>query len=244
MSQPTDQGAKLRRIQMLLAKASDPATTPEESETYMEKATELMAKYGVEQAMLDAAKPKGEREAVTQKRVVIPGPYSLDKRVMLDKIATPLNVHTIRLQGVKPSPGATVVIMVGYPSDLEQVESLFASLTLQVIRDAMRAEVPYWDNTAAFRRTFISGFAEVVGRRLAQMYQKVQHEEEQSGAPGTALVLADRHDAVEEAYKAAFPKVRNIRRSLSGSGSHAGREAGRRADLGGNKVGGGRRALT
>jgi uncharacterized protein DUF2786 len=234
--------AMLRRVQLLLAKASDSAATPEESETYMAKATELMARYGIEQAMLDADKPKGEREQVTNKRVVIPGPYAMDKRSLLHRIAKVFNVKDIRLQGLKPMPGALVVQLFGFPSELAQVELMFASLTLQAIRDVMRERVPSWDNTAAFRRTFLVGFADVVGERLVKTYGKVEREAT-AATPGTALVLVDRRQQVEQAFTLAFPRTVQGQRRLSGSGVNAGRAAGQRADIGGNKVGGGRVAL-
>jgi len=234
--------AMLRRVQLLLAKASDSAATPEESETYMAKATELMARYGIEQAMLNADKPEGEREQVTSKQVVIPGPYALDKRTLIHRIAKVFNVRDIRLNGLKPMPGSVVVQLFGFPSDLAQVELMFASLTLQAIRDAMRERVPSWDNTAAFRRTFQVGFADVVGERLVKTYGKVE-QEATAATPGTALVLVDRRQQVEQAFTLAFPKTVQGRRRLSGSGGKAGRAAGQRADIGGNKVSGGRVAL-
>jgi hypothetical protein len=238
--QPTTgaNAAKLRMVQLLLAKASDPAATAEESAVYMEKATELMAKYGIEEAMINEAKPAGEREQVTRKQIVIPAPYALEKRTLLNEIGKAFGVRTIHHSGTKPLR----VTMFGYPSDLTTVEALFASLTLQATRDVLREEVPYWDNTAAFRRTFLVGFAAVVGRRLADMYRKVEREQTAT-TPGTALVLADRRQAVDVAFAEAFPRTTSQSRNLSGSGGRAGRAAGHRADLGGHKVGGGRRAL-
>lgn len=233
--------AMLRRVQGLLAKASDDAATPEESETYMAKATELMAKYGIEQAVLNAAKPAGQREEVTRKRITIPGPYSLEKRTLLHRIARPLGVRDIRLVGAGEK-GEQVVIVFGYPSAVEQVEMLFASLTLQAIRDAMRAVIPYYEHKAAWRRTFLEGFASVVGQRLTDMYARTE-QEATAATPGTALVLVDRRAAVDTAFAEAFPRIRSSHRNLSGGGRAAGRESGRRADIGQRATGGGRRQV-
>lgn len=239
ISRPSD--AMLRRVQALLAKASDGAATSEESETYVAKATALMAKYGIEQAMLDAAKPAGQREEVTSKRIVIPGPYAMEKRTLLHVIAKPLGVRDIRIVGLG-GKGEQVVHVFGYPSDLEKVDLLFASLTLQAIRDAMRVEIPYYEHRAAFRRTFLDGFARAVGRRLADLYRKTE-QEASATAPGTALVLVDRRTAVQKAFEVEYPKVRSSSRNLSGGGYGAGVQAGQRADIGQRAAGGGRRQL-
>lgn len=234
----TDNGAKLRLIQALLAKAADDAATPAESETYVAKATELMAKYGIEQAHLNAAKPAGQRETVTSMSFDVEAPYALDKASLLHTIGEALGCKTIRLLGRGKKNGWQVVRVFGFPSDLAQVEMLFASLTLQVTRDMLRADAPYYENVAAFRRTFIAGFTSVVRRRLVEMYAKTAREAEVS-TPGTALVLVDRKDEISHAYAEAYPRVRSGRnRQLSGSGKQAGRESGRRADIGGRGVGG------
>lgn len=239
-NEPSD--AMLRRVQLLLAKAADDAATPEESEIYTAKAQELMIKYGIEQAMLNAARPAGQRERVESKRIEIPAPYGLDKASLLYRIAKALGCKTIRYTG-RNLRKVTVVVVYGFPSDLAQVEMLFASLTLQATRDMLHAEVPYWDNTAAFRRTFLSGFTSVVAHRLEQMHDRSVREAD-TATPGTALVLVDRKTEVEQAYNLAHPDARTGRgRNLSGSGENAGRASGRRADLGGQRVGGSRTAL-
>ena len=44
----------LIRIRALLAQAEDPAATPAEAETFLAKATKLIAKLGIDTAMLAA----------------------------------------------------------------------------------------------------------------------------------------------------------------------------------------------
>jgi hypothetical protein len=49
----------MRKIVALLAKADDPATTPEESDSFRRKAEELMNRYRVEESMLAESAPLG-----------------------------------------------------------------------------------------------------------------------------------------------------------------------------------------
>ncbi len=60
----------------------------------------------------------------------------------------------------------------------------------------------------------------------------------------TPPCVADRSAAVERARDEAYPDLRRATpRQLSGSGARQGWEAGQRADLGGERLHGGRRAL-
>jgi hypothetical protein len=238
-NEPTE--AMLRRVQALLAKASDDAATPEESETYIAKATELMAKYGIVQAMLNAAKPAGQRERPIQKSIHVLGPYAMEKRTLLGQIGDVFGVKSVHVAG-RTTANGLLVYLFGYPGDIERVESLFASLTLQAIRDVMRADVPFYENKAAWRRSFLNGFSSAVGHRLKQTYGRAR-EEAVAATPGTALVLANRDDEVETAYRQAFPDARARRRRLSGGGGRDGRASGKRADIGQSAAGGGRRQV-
>ncbi|MEV4705532.1 DUF2786 domain-containing protein [Actinoplanes sp. NPDC049316] len=47
----------LERVRKLLAKAESPACTPAEAEAFTAEAAELIAKYGVDQALLAGAGP-------------------------------------------------------------------------------------------------------------------------------------------------------------------------------------------
>lgn len=233
----TTTDAMLRRVQLLLAKASDPAATPEESATYMEKATDLMARYGIDQALLNAQKPAGQREQVTTKRIWPPAPYAREKRNLLGWLATPLHCKAIL---VGPE-----IMLFGFPSDLERVEMLYSSLMLQATRDMLNAYVPYGVNVAAWRRTFLVGFAAVVSKRVEQAYGRIEAEAERTDQPGTALVLVERTKQVDLAIADMFPKLtKGRRRQLSGGGRRAGGEAGARADIGNRAgVGGSRTPL-
>jgi hypothetical protein len=105
---------------------------------------------------------------------------------------------------------------------------------------------------AAYRRSWLHGFAVQVHRRLVSAEQRAERRAEERAEradgdadppTGAAVVLADRRSRVERAYAEAFPSLGRGRRSvLSGSGFAAGAAAGARADLGAGALGG-RRAL-
>ena len=100
------------------------------------------------------------------------------------------------------------------------------------------------ESVAAYRRSWLHGFAVQVHRRLVEAERRAE-ERRRAGladdpdVPGAELVLADRRSRVEQAYAEAFPALGRGRRSvLSGSGFAAGAAAGDRADLGAGALGG------
>jgi len=53
----------LDRVRKLLAKAEDESCTPPEAEALTAKAAELMAKYGIDRALLAAVRPETDAPA-------------------------------------------------------------------------------------------------------------------------------------------------------------------------------------
>src|SRR6185312_14993214 len=127
----------------------------------------------------------------------------------------------------------------GMDADLERVDLLFTSLLVQAAHGlaVARPDDPY-ESVAAYRRSWMIGFAAVIQRRLAEAEAAVTAEADAawsgSGHNGVSasLVLADRSQLVDAAVSQAYPHLRMARgRSLSGSGSADGAAAARRADL-------------
>jgi len=67
----------LEKVRKLLAKAKDPACSPAEASALNDKAAELIAKYGVDQALLSATDPAAD--PVGDRIVTIEPPYARDK---------------------------------------------------------------------------------------------------------------------------------------------------------------------
>lgn len=227
---------RLERIRKLLARA-ERAGTPEEAQACTDKAVELMARHGIDMALLAAAEPGTDEIGTTH--VEIADPYSAGKARLLGWTATALRCRAVLHQLGGGRVGAVTVF--GFGSDRERVEVLFTSLLLQATAQLVR-ERPPWpgESVAAYRRSWLHGFAVQVHRRLVDAERRAEQAagarattaDEEPGT-GAALVLADRRDRVERAYAEAFPALgRSRRATLSGSGFTAGAAAGERADLG------------
>lgn len=223
-------------MRKLLAKAEDPAVTPEEAETYTAKAAELIAAYGIDRAMLAALDP--DSDVPGDRRLDIDAPYARDKADLLWAVA-----RSCRCKGVLKTSHTRQLTMhlFGYGSDLERLELLFTSLLVQLANGLAATPVPPWEHAAAFRRTWILGFTVAIARRLALAEERAAATAQQQAAPSqgrsVALVLADRSDVVERQLKDAYPVTRPVRdRFLTGGGYHGGYAAGQRADLGGTRL--------
>jgi hypothetical protein len=221
----------LERVRKLLAKA-ERAGTPEEAQTYTEKAVELMARHGIDVALLAAADPG--RDAIGATRVAVADPYSAGKARLLGWTAAALRCRAVLHQA--GGGRVTAVTVFGFAADRERVEVLYTSLLLQATAQLARERPRRADESvAAYRRSWLHGFAVAVHRRLAEAEQRAARAApaEAGGGRSTALVLADRRDRVERAYVEAFPGLARGRRpALSGTGFPAGLDAGDRADLG------------
>jgi hypothetical protein len=234
----------LAKIRKLLAKAEDPAATAGEAETYNAKATELMAAYGIDRALLAATDP--DSDVVGDRVVVLDAPYARDKASLLSGIAHELRCRSVLRTRYPGRAKELSVHLFGFDSDLLRTDLLFTSLLVQAAVGMARVPVPVGETVAAFRRSWLAGFTHAVVRRLAAAEAKAAGEaqceaerEAGTGDPQTsvALVLADRSVAVDDALSREYPRLRaGRRRSLSGSGMAQGWAAGQRADIGGGRL--------
>lgn len=234
---------KLTTIRNLLAKAEDAACPAPEAEALTDLAVRLMAKYGIEQAMLDADRPT-RRDAVGNRRVVCDAPYALEKAALLGGLVVALGGQAVRLAD-RPGRSGRLIHAFGFEGDLDRAELLYTSLLLQSGQTMRAAEAngarPDWDDVRAWRRSFLSGFTDAVIRRIQAAEREAQalaeHERASTG-PSVALAVANRSAEVDRAYRETYPRVQQARRTLSGTGGGAGRRAGAAADIGGRRVGG------
>jgi len=234
---------KLARVRKLLAMAEAEGLSEEARENYNAKARELIAQYGIDEALL-AASASGDGPAVTDREIVTEAPFARDKAALLDAIAVPLGCRLIsrtRQAGYRR--------VFGTPADLERVELLFTSLLVQQALGLGAVTVPFGEHPAAYRRSWMSGFSTAVYRRLknaeaeAKAAREAQEKQANQNGPSVALVLANKRTLVQGAVEAVYPKLRKAStRTLSGSGRGAGYAAGQRADLGGTRIGTTRRS--
>lgn len=225
---------KLDTIRKLLAKAEGAATAAE-AEAYTEKAVRLMARHGIDEAVAGAAHPG--HDEIGAARIDMDDPYSAGKARLLGWVASPFGCRCV-LHGARGGRVASVTVF-GHASDRGRVELLYTSLLLQATSQLVRLRPPDpAESVAAYRRSWLHGFAAEVHRRLTAAQEAArqaagrEHTGPGGGGSSVALVLADRHERVDRAYAEAFPRLGRPRRSvLSGSGLGAGVRAGSRADL-------------
>lgn len=242
MTEPAATDSMLELVRKLLAKAENPACTPEEAAAFNDKAAALIAKYGIDAALLAAANP--ETDPVGDRVIVVLAPFALDKAGLLATVAVALRCRSVRRKVWQGDGYVYQMHLFGFASDLERAELLFTSLLVQASFGIASAEVPYGDSPAAFRRSWLVGFSYAVGKRLTAAEQRATSDATATTAtsptsgPSVALVLADRGSKVDQRVEEAYPKLRpTAPRQLRGSGRQSGYAAGQRADLGGTRVG-------
>lgn len=229
----------LERVRALLAKAEDEGATPAEAEALSAKAAELMAKYGIERAMIGALRP--ERDKPADRRFVIEEPYATTKLVLLNGLALAMGCQAIKLSGEK----RVTLHVFGYESDLDRAELMYTSLLVQMHRATVYAErsIGSYDrkHIRAWRRSFMLGYITAANRRVKEVEDAARGNAmaEETTGKSTELVLVNREVAVKNAYKAAYPRTTSHKLTYSGTGYGQGYREGQRADIGGSKLGGG-----
>lgn len=241
---------KLVLVRKLLASAESEALLGhvEAADGFRNKAMSLMVAHGLSDAMVAAGQHRDDKPI--QVAIETPNPYSRDKQYLIFRVARGLGVQCVRITGTKTS------MLVGFSEDIERVEMLYTSLLVQAFGEMNKIDaeavipVHRWltpaqkrSERAAYNRSWLQGYSIIVGERLEDAQRRAAQEYETQTGKSTELVVVDRKDRVELAYKNAFPKVHTQRRNLSGQGRNAGKEAGRRADIGNKRVGGTRAAL-
>jgi len=112
----------LEKVRKLLAKAEDPGCTPEEAAALNDKAAELIAKYGVDKALLAAAAP--ESDLVGDRVISIYAPYALDKAALLATVAGAMRCRSVRTKVLVEGGDSYTMHLFGFDSDLERTELL------------------------------------------------------------------------------------------------------------------------
>lgn len=228
----------LDRVRKLLAKAEDEGCSPAEAEALTAKAAELMARYGIDRALLGALRPETDRPA--DRVFTLANPWGDVKRHLLAGLATALRCQCVQTR----SDQGTRLHVFGYMSDLERADILFTSLLVQMARALAREAVPgYGGEARAWRRSWMLGYAAAVVARV-RAAEETAVASASAGADGAegangqsaALVLADRSLVVRRQVSAAYPRLRKTRVTYSGGGYGDGYREGQKADIGGQKL--------
>jgi Protein of unknown function (DUF2786) len=217
---------KLARIRALLAKAES-TPFPNEADAFNAKAAELMARYGIEEALLHAA--GGRKDTVSQRRIAVGNPYSVQKSLLLTVVSEALMCHCLAL---KENKSYTDCILFGFPSDLDMVGVLYTSL-LRQMSWGMMLERGSGRYVVAHRKGWCHGFIAAVRTRLADANTQVTKEHGSSAA----LAVRDRSALAMQAARNFAPNAsEHTIETDTNAGYVKGYEAGQRADVGPRKT--------
>ncbi len=231
----TTENVQLDRIRKLLAQAEDAAVTPAEAEAFTAKAAELMARYGIDRALLAAARPETDQPA--DRIITIPNPWAAVYAHLLCGIAA-----AMRCKCVLPGTGHGARVHVfGYTSDTERAEVLYTSLLVQLHHALTAARPPEWTRSVrAWRRSWMLGFCTAaIARVRAAGQHAAQHaaaDSETSGGNQAELVLASREQVIAARAGAVYPVTRKSRTTYTGSGYRDGYAKGNQADIGASRL--------
>src|SRR4029077_17082010 len=107
--------ALLARVRKLLIKAEADGVTQAEAQALTAKAAELMAKYGIDRALLAASKPETDRPM--DRQIDVPEPWARVRRELLCGLVTAMRCQSVILP--TRTPGTRVHVF-GWQSDVER----------------------------------------------------------------------------------------------------------------------------
>ena len=226
---------QLDRIRKLLANAEGAGVTPAEAEALTAKAAELMARYGIDRALLAATQPDTDQPA--DRIIAISNPWAAVRAHLLTGVASAMRCRCVLLPA---SSGARVHVF-GYGSDIERAEVLYTSVLMQMGHALGRARPPEWTRSVrAWRRSWLLGYVTAVIARVRAAEQRAAGEASAapvaSGGESAALVLASRQQVIAQRAHAVYPVTRKTKTTYTGSGYRDGYAQGSQADIGAARV--------
>lgn len=225
------------RVRKLFAKAES-TTSEHEAEALLARAYDLLAKYGIEEAVARSGNDT-DSSAIGSWTFTPTGRYQYDQIILVNQAANALHCSAIRL-------GKDSLRIYGAKRHLDRVEMLAGLLVTYMLAAAARVHPSRTDTgglgVVAYRKSVMIGFAVGVGERLAESEKSAT--EETADTKGTEVVLASDQRRAAQALAEAFPAARSGRGPRrSAAGYEAGRSAASNIDLGGGNRVSGRRAI-
>ncbi|TCO47620.1 uncharacterized protein DUF2786 [Kribbella antiqua] len=214
----------LARIRALLAKA-EATEFPEEAEALSGKAQELMAKFSLDQALVEAGPEIPDDSAA--RRLWVDTPYVSAKAQLVGAVASANRCRTVVIDQL------AVVTVVGAELDLQLTEILSTSLLVQANRAMLAAGKHIGrrgeSRTRSFRQSFLMAYAQRIGERLQATTAAAE-----AAVPEDRLlpVLIKREEQVDALFTQLFPNTTTRRtRITNGAGWEAGLTAADQAQL-------------
>jgi hypothetical protein len=219
----------LARIRALLAKA-EATDFPDEAEALSGKAQELMAKFSLDRALVDADPELDLPDDSGARRIWVETPYVSAKAQLVGAVASANRCRAVSMDQL------AVVTIVGAELDLQLTELLSTSLLVQANR-AMLAAGKYFggrgeSRTRSFRQSFLMAYAQRIGERLQASTEATRATVPEAKADLLLPVLAKREEQVDALFVKLFPATVTRRTRVSnGAGWAAGRTAADQAQL-------------
>jgi hypothetical protein len=221
-----NEGPLTRILKILNLAESEASRDPKLAEEYRQKAYALAAQATIDAAMIRYAQEHGigqpQPEGTIHKFLDMGRPF-VQQGALANLVYSEFGIKVVKISGYKNR-----FDLIGFKSDMDRADMMFASLVVQCTREAARGFRNYldgFDGKPERRPTWVRSF----------WYGWLSE-----------VALRNRDVAVRDAVAVRYPKLVKVggRRGSTGSGREAGREAGRRADLGLNKVGATQRSLS
>lgn len=227
----------LDRVRKLFAKAESVAGTPE-AEALLERAYALLAKYGVDEVLARSG-PDTTAAEITVYDHVVSGRYQPDQVSLVASLAVAMHCRAVTSAR---GDGTRIVHVVGVHRHVERVGLLAGALTGVMLAAAAKQRPEAGISAVTHRKSFMTGFAFEVGRRLEAAERGAVAES--ADAVGAGLVLRSDSERADTELRRRFPSaVRGSRRRVGTSGIEEGRRVGGSVDLGQRRFGGGRRQI-
>ncbi|QNE23104.1 DUF2786 domain-containing protein [Kribbella qitaiheensis] len=227
-SQPAS-GKMLARIRALLAKA-EATDFPDEAEALSAKAQELMAKFSLDRALVDAGPEHQLDDDSGARRIWVETPYVSAKAQLVGAVASANNCRTVSMEQL------AVVTIVGAEVDLQLTELLSTSLLVQANRAMLAAGKHFGrrgeSRTRSFRQSFLMAYSQRIGERLQATTEAARAAVAEADADRLLPVLSKREEQVEALFVKLFPETTLRRTRVSnGAGWAAGLSAADAAHL-------------
>ncbi|MFD5867165.1 DUF2786 domain-containing protein [Corynebacterium sp. NPDC060344] len=240
------------KVRKLLNQATDREGTPE-GDVFRDKAFALIAQYGLDPAKLGDPSDAGAAMKVVE--LDMSGAYQRQQIGLLNALARALHCEVVLWSGGGATGGrgmgrgADRGTLIGAARHVERVQLLFSMLCPHMLAGAARLRAGDSARTARWRRSYMVGFATVVGDRLAELErgaaQRADLDAQRRPAGGSAsLVLKDDAQRARDEMRRRYPFLRHTssKARLDGDAFRHGCDAGFNSDLGQARMGA-RRAL-
>jgi hypothetical protein len=226
---PAANGKMLARIRGLLAKA-EATDFPDEAEALSAKAQELMAKFSLDRALVDAGPEHQFDDDSSARRIWVETPYVSAKAQLVAAVASANSCRTVSMEQL------AVVTIVGADLDLQLTELLSTSLLVQANRAMLAAGKQFGrrgeSRTRSFRQSFLMAYAQRIGERLQATTAATRAAVPEADADRLLPVLSKREEQVEALFVKLFPATTMRRTRVSnGAGWAAGLSAADQARL-------------